>query len=123
MPRGLPLLRRMRLPFRHECIVVPQRADRTPVSALPKRCPATGRLRLKWCWLEDSNLPPLAYEASALPDELSQRCKLTKGSQRRFRRGSDLVVRRGSAPRPNLDVHNVKERSANRRCSHRRMGS
>src|SRR5215831_11198237 len=26
-----------------------------------------------WCWLEDSNLPPLAYEASALPDELSQR--------------------------------------------------
>jgi hypothetical protein len=28
--------------------------------------------RLWWCWLEDSNLPPLAYEASALPDELSQ---------------------------------------------------
>jgi hypothetical protein len=26
----------------------------------------------KWCWLEDSNLPPLAYEAGALPDELSQ---------------------------------------------------
>ena len=55
-------------------------ADRTPVSALPKRCPATGRLRrwvhevglMEWCWLEDSNLPPLAYEASALPDELSQ---------------------------------------------------
>ena len=77
-----PLLRRLRLPFRHECIakvvlMVPQSADRTPVSALPKRCPATGRLRL-WCWLEDLNLPPLAYEASALPDELSQRDKLTK---------------------------------------------
>ena len=27
---------------------------------------------MNWCWLEDSNLPPLAYEASALPDELSQ---------------------------------------------------
>jgi hypothetical protein len=87
-------------------------ADRTPVSALPKR-PAIGRLRhLCWCWLEDSNLPPLAYEASALPDELSQLCKLTKGSRRRPRSGSDLVMRRGSAPRPNLDVHHVKERGA-----------
>ena len=28
--------------------------------------------RLRWYWLEDSNLPPLAYKASALPDELSQ---------------------------------------------------
>ena len=27
---------------------------------------------MEWCWLEDSNLPPLAYAASALPDELSQ---------------------------------------------------
>lgn len=33
-----------------------------------------------WCWLEDSNPPPLAYKASALPDELSQPGKLTKGS-------------------------------------------
>src|SRR6476646_7282737 len=31
-----------------------------------------------WRWLEDSNLPPLAYEASALPDELSQRMKTDK---------------------------------------------
>ena len=31
-----------------------------------------------WRWLEDSNLPPLAYEASALPDELSQRMKIDK---------------------------------------------
>ena len=39
-----------------------------------------------WCWLEDSNLPPLAYEASALPDELSQLlAKLPKGSRRRSR--------------------------------------
>ena len=28
---------------------------------------------LDWCWLEGSNLPPLVYETSALPDELSQR--------------------------------------------------
>jgi hypothetical protein len=27
---------------------------------------------MEWCWLEDSNPPPLAYKASALPDELSQ---------------------------------------------------
>jgi hypothetical protein len=31
-----------------------------------------------WCWLEDSNPPPLAYEASALPDELSQLLKIDK---------------------------------------------
>ena len=49
MPLRRPLLRRLRLPFRHECL--PDRidgaatADRTPVTALPKRCPATGRLR------------------------------------------------------------------------------
>ena len=53
MPLGRPLLRRLRLPFRHECVAV-------------------------WCWLEDLNLPSLAYEASALPDELSQRRKLLK---------------------------------------------
>ena len=40
-----PLLRRLRLPFRHECIDGAATADRTPVTALPKRCPATGRLR------------------------------------------------------------------------------
>ena len=66
----------------------------------------------RWCWLEDSNLPPLAYEASALPDELSQLGKLAKGTRRRSRCGSDLVGAPGSAPRPNLDVHNVKERGA-----------
>jgi hypothetical protein len=31
-----------------------------------------GPALMEWCWLEDSNLPPLAYKASALPDELSQ---------------------------------------------------
>src|SRR5215470_6306815 len=67
-----------------------------------------------WCWLEDSNLPPLAYKASALPDELSQPRKLTKGSRRHSRRGSELLERAGNpAPRPILDVHNVKERGAN----------
>ena len=91
-------------------------ASEAAASAVSPRVPV-------WCWLEDSNLPPLAYEASALPDELSQLCKLTKGSRRRPRSGGDLVLRRGSAPRPNLDVHNVKERGANRRRSHRRMGS
>ena len=55
MPLRRPLLRRLRLPFRHECSV------------------------LRWCWLEDSNPPPLAYKASALPDELSQPGKLTNG--------------------------------------------
>jgi hypothetical protein len=79
MPRGRPLLRRLRLPFRHECIaktsvMVPQRRieRRFPPyqsGALPLDDCGPG---LMWCWLEDSNLPPLAYKASALPDELSQ---------------------------------------------------
>jgi hypothetical protein len=47
--------------------------------------------RLRWCWLEASNLPPLAYEASALPDELNQPGKLTNGSRRRSRCGSDVA--------------------------------
>src|SRR5262245_16264251 len=38
-----------------------------------------------WCWLEHSNPPPRAYKASALPDELSQPGKLTKGARRRSR--------------------------------------
>src|SRR5262249_24106776 len=42
-----------------------------------------------WCWLEDANPPPLAYKASALPDELSQPGKLTKGARRRSRCGSE----------------------------------
>jgi len=37
---------------------------------------------------------------------------LTKGTRRRSRSGSDRVGAPGSAPRPNLDVHNVKERGA-----------
>ena len=78
MPCRRPLLRRLRLPFRHECVTGAATADRTLVSALPKRCPATGRLRLTWCWLEDSNPPPLAYKASALPDELSQLLQIDK---------------------------------------------
>jgi hypothetical protein len=79
-----PLLRRLRLPFRHECIDRNDgaaTAHRTPVTALPRRCPATGRLRLRelsWCWLDGSNLPPLAYKASSLPDELSQPGKIDK---------------------------------------------
>ena len=59
----------------HSSLMVPQRRIEPLLSALAKRCPAPGRMRPPlnvWCWLEDSNLPPLAYEASALPDELSQ---------------------------------------------------
>ena len=79
-------------------------ASEAAASAVSPRVPI-------WCWLEDSNLPPLAYEASALPDELSQPLQMDK------RDAAPLPVwkrpcqgRRGSAPRPNLDVHNVKER-------------
>jgi len=35
-----------------------------------------------------------------------------KGTRRRSRSGSDLAGAPGSAPRPDLDVHNVKERGA-----------
>ena len=66
-----------------------------------------------WCWPEDSNLPPLAYEASALPDELSQPGKLTNGRGAAPGAEASVLERAGSpAPRPILDVHNVKERGA-----------
>ena len=68
--------------------------------------------RRRWCWLEDSNLPPLAYKASALPDELSQLRKLTNGSRRRSRSGSDLVGAPRLGAASGLDLHNVKERGA-----------
>src|SRR5262245_20413801 len=71
-----------------------------------------------WCWLEDSNPPPLAYKASALPDELSQPGKLTKGARRRSRCGSELERAGNPTPRPILDVHNVKERGATGTVSH-----
>jgi hypothetical protein len=69
----------VRLPFRHECMMVLQwlierRFPPYQSGALPPD--DCGRLR--WCWLEDSNLPPLAYKASALPDELSQLLKIDK---------------------------------------------
>ena len=76
--RWRPLLRRLRLPFRHECIVVPQRRiERRFPPYQSGALPLDDCGRLRWCWLEDSNLPPLAYEASALPDELSQpKCEI-----------------------------------------------
>ena len=67
---------------------------------------------MEWCWLEDSNPPSLAYKASALPDELSQLRKLTNGSRRRSRSGSDLVGAPRLGAASGLDVHNVKERGA-----------
>ena len=73
-----PLLRRLRLPFRHECfakvvLMVPQRRiERRFPPYQSSALPLDDCGRLRWCWLEDSNLPPLAYKASALPDELSQ---------------------------------------------------
>jgi hypothetical protein len=67
-----------------------------------------------WCWLEDSNPPPLAYKASALPDELSQPGKLTNGRGAASGAEASVLERVGNpAPRPILDVHNVKERGAN----------
>ena len=67
---------------------------------------------MEWCWLEDSNLPPLAYEASALPDELSQLRQSTSGSRRRSRSGSDLVGAPRLGAASEMDLHNVKERGA-----------
>jgi hypothetical protein len=94
-------------------VMVPQRRIERRFPPYPNGAlPLDDCGHFRWCWLEDSNLPPLAYEASALPDELSQRCKLTNGPRCRSRCGSDLVGAPGSAPRPNLDVHNVKERGA-----------
>jgi hypothetical protein len=66
-----------------------------------------------WCWLEDSNPPPLAYKASALPDELSQPGKLKKERGAAPRAEASVLERAGNpTPRPILDVHNVKERGA-----------
>ena len=71
-----------------------------------------GPAPMEWCWLEDSNLPPLAYEASALPDELSQLRQLTNGSRRRSRSGSDRVGAPRLGAASEMDLHNVKERGA-----------
>ena len=111
MPLGRPLLRRLRLPFRHECYRWCATADRTRFP-LTKAVPCHWTIAASWCWLEDSNLPPLAYEASALPDELSQLGNRQKDRGAAPGVEATLSVRRGSAPRPNLDVHNVKERGA-----------
>ena len=91
-------------------------ASEAAASAVSPRVPI-------WCWLEDSNLPPLAYEASALPDELSQPAKLTKGSRRRSRCGSDLVgaPRLGAASKSGRSQCQRARR--HRRRSHRRTDS
>jgi hypothetical protein len=98
-------------------------ADRTPVSALPKR-----RLPLHDCgvcggvgWRTRTS--PLAYKASALPDELSQRCKSTKGSRRRSRNGSDLIgaPKLGAASKSGRSQCQRARRHRHR--SHRRMDS
>ena len=102
------LLRRLRLPFRHECVVVipglvpgihlsarsgacawldpgdKHRDDRDAFGMNATSVPKRSELVLAG-GLEP---PPLAYKASALPDELSQPGKLTKGSRRRSRFGS-----------------------------------
>ena len=67
---------------------------------------------MEWWRREDSNLPPLAYEASALPDELSQLRQLTNGSRRRSRSGSEHVCCAGLGAASALDLHNVKQRGA-----------
>ena len=61
-----------------------------------------------WCWLEDLNLPLLAYEASALPDELSQRGKLPKrgrGAAPGVEATFEGAPRLGAASE--MDVHHI----------------
>src|SRR6185436_845057 len=77
---------------------------------------------LIWCWLEDSNLPPLAYEASALPDELSQLLE-----NRQKDRGAAPGVEATLSGAPRLGAASKSGRSRcqrarrHRRRSHRRM--
>src|SRR5262245_31780865 len=120
MPRGGPLLRRLRLPFRHECIDCCRNGGSNAGYRLTKAVPCHWTIAavFLWCWLEVSNPPPLAYKASALPDELSQPGELTKGARRRSRCGSELERAGNPTPRPILDVHNVKERGATGTVSH-----
>ena len=75
MPLRRPLLRRLRLPFRHECFaeivsIVPQRQIERSPSALPKRCPAIGRLRPDYSVVLAGGLEP---PASRLRGECSAR--------------------------------------------------
>ena len=71
MPRGRPLLRRLRLPFRHECnakveLMVPQRRIERPTKAVPRHWTIAAQ-GLCGCGLENS--PP----ASRLQGECSAR--------------------------------------------------
>ena len=80
MPRGRPLLRRLCLPFCHECMPSIHGWCRNGGSnagfRLTKAVPCHWTIAaLQWCWLEELEPPPLAYKASAQPDELSQLCK------------------------------------------------
>jgi hypothetical protein len=94
--------------------MVPQRRIERrfpPYQAAPLPLDDCGRLR--WCWLEDSNLPPLAYEASNLPDELSQPLrKLTKGSRRRSRHESELAERAGNRRRVQIWTFTMSKSAA-----------
>jgi hypothetical protein len=47
-------------------------AERTLIPALPKRCPAIGRLQRNGAPCTGSNLRPAAYKAAALPTELTE---------------------------------------------------
>ena len=93
---GRPLLRRLRLPFPHECVA----------------CFGAG-------WgMGDLNLPPLAYATSALPDVLSQAILLPKNG-----RGAAPGVEATSEGAPRLGaaseiyIHNVKRARRRRRRS------
>ena len=92
-------------------------ASEAAASAVSPRVPI-------WCWLEDSNLPPLAYEASALPDELSQLLE-----NRQKDRGAAPGVEATLSGAPRLGAASKSGRSRcqrarrHRRRSHRRMGS
>ena len=127
MPRGRPLLRRLRLPFRHECTEESLRcaaAIDASVVALTLGHAIWPEATCSWCWLEDSNLPPLAYEASALPDELSQLLE-----NRQKDRGAAPGVEATLSGAPRLGAASKSGRSRcqrarrHRRRSHRRTGS
>jgi hypothetical protein len=77
-----------------------------------------GKELMEWCWLEDSNLPPLAYEASALPDELSQLLE-----NRQKDRGAAPGVEATLSGAPRLGAASKSGRSRCQRARRRRRRS
>ena len=83
---------------------LPKKLIATKTSTTPT-APAADRQSIFWCPLPDSNRPPTAYKAVALPDELSGHNKswyfplrLTLSSSQGFRRFINLVRMVGLEP-------------------------